>query len=131
MSNFRCERLFVMLDDPVPGLDHLKAIDPVRLSELYGGDNDSDADIADLPPLSTFVYAPFDRPKWRAAAKGLKTVRGLIEYYEQCLQRGSDSFGHAPDAIARKIETLKQLEEVLDAADTRDRKFYLLARDLD
>ena len=28
MANFRCERLFVMLDEPVPGLDHLKAVDP-------------------------------------------------------------------------------------------------------
>jgi hypothetical protein len=32
MANFRCERLFVMLDEPVPGLNHLKAVDAVEFA---------------------------------------------------------------------------------------------------
>jgi hypothetical protein len=34
MANFRCERAFVMLDEPVPGLNHLKAVDPEAFAYL-------------------------------------------------------------------------------------------------
>jgi hypothetical protein len=34
MANFRCERAFVMLDEPVPGLNHLRAVDPEGFADL-------------------------------------------------------------------------------------------------
>ena len=39
MANFRCERLFVMLDEPVPGLNHLKAVDPVEFAWHHSDDH--------------------------------------------------------------------------------------------
>ncbi|MBY0395236.1 MAG: hypothetical protein K2X91_02045, partial [Thermoleophilia bacterium] len=71
MANFRCERLFVMLDEPVPGLNHMKAVDPV---EFAWHDSDLDAQRLDLTPLGDFSFAPFERRRWSPASEGLKTV---------------------------------------------------------
>jgi len=127
MANFRCERIYVMLDDPVPGLDHLKAIDPFEFAEL---DTDGIAELLDVDPLSRFLYAPFERPRWRPAAKGLTTVRRLREYYEGLTEAQRVSAAIHPELLEKTRRVLQQLEDVLDAADTRDRKFYLQARDL-
>jgi hypothetical protein len=128
MANFRCERLFVMLDEPVPGLDHLRAVDPVAFAWLL---SDHDAEQVGLTPLSTFTYAPFDRERWRPAAEGLKTVRGLIALYQERLARVQVEEGRKKGVLATKLAVLRQVEAVLDAADCRDRRFYFAARDPD
>ncbi len=132
MANFRCERVLVMLDDPVPGLDHLRAVDPVKLADLFSETLDNHAMDAGLTPLTDFLFAPFDRPRWKPALKGLQTVQGLIALYQQWQSAGIDPFsaGGTP-RWAQDLEVLSQLEAVLDAADTRDRKFYFAARDLE
>jgi hypothetical protein len=127
MANFRCERIFVVLDEPVPGLDHLRAIDPVELAWLH---SDNDAIANGVQPLRDFSFAPFERPRWRPASEGLATVRALITLYEKWLQRGEDPYGCKPTVLQNKLVVLRQLQSVLDAADTRDRKFYLAVRDL-
>lgn len=127
MANFRCERLFIRLDEPVPGLDHLKAVDPFALARL---ETDADAEAAGLTPLSDFVAAPFDRPRWRPAADGLATVRGLLALYRDWLERGHNPRGCPANLLSEQAAVLGQVERVLEAADSRDRRFYLLARDL-
>jgi len=127
MADFRCERLFVMLDEPVPGLNHLKALDPFEFASLYSDDH---AAQAGLTPLSTFTFAPFERPIWRPAAEGLRTVRGLIELYRTWLAQGHNPYGLTNEALAANLTVLGQVEGVLNAADSRDRQFYLAARDL-
>jgi hypothetical protein len=127
MANFRCERLFVVLDDPVPGLNHLKAVDPVEFAWHFSDDH---AAQAGLTPLGDFTFAPFERPRWQPAAKGLETVRGLIALYRGWLAEGRNPYGFAEDVLATKLGVLGQVEAVLDAADSRDRRFYLAAKDL-
>jgi len=34
VANYRRERMFIMLDRPIPGFDHLKAVDPVALANV-------------------------------------------------------------------------------------------------
>jgi hypothetical protein len=127
MANFRCERLFVMLDEPVPGLNHLKAIDPV---EFAWHRSDDKAEQAGLTPLGSFTFAPFERPRWQPAAKGLGTVRGLIELYRRWLDQGHNPYGYTEEVLTSKLAVLDQVEAVLDAADSLDRRFYLAAKDL-
>jgi hypothetical protein len=127
MADFRCERLFVMLDEPVPGLDHLRAVDPVRFSMHYSDDH---AEQLGLTPLSDFTFAPFERARWYAAAEGLSTVRGLCDLYRDWLSAESNPYGFTADMLARKIEVLEQVEAVLDVAAARDRRFHLAAKDL-
>ena len=127
MANFRCERLFVMLDEPVSGLDHLKAVDPIEFAWHL---SDNDAEQLGLTPLDDFTFAAFQRPRWQSAAKGLETVRGLIGLYRGWLVRGSNPYGYAEKVLATKIGVLEQVEAILVAADSHDRQFYLLAKDL-
>lgn len=53
MANFRCERLFVVLDEPVPGLDHVRAVDPVEFAWLG---TDAHAGALGVTPLSSFAF---------------------------------------------------------------------------
>jgi hypothetical protein len=128
MANFRCERLFVMLDEPIPGLDHLRAVDPIGFASLFSED---DAESIDVTPLERFCYAPFDRPRWRPAAEGLVSVQALIALYEKWLSRGEDEPGrYTSDVLKEMLGVLRQVEAVLDAADSRDRRFYFKMKDL-
>jgi hypothetical protein len=127
MANFRCERLFVMLDEPVPGLNHLKAVDPIEFAWLH---SDHHAESLRLIPLGSFVFAPFDRKKWYPAAEGLKTVRGLIDLYQTWISRGHNEYGFSNETLTTKLDVLRQVESVLEAADARDRRFYFAAKDL-
>lgn len=137
MSNFRAERVFVMLDSPIQGFDHVKAIDPERLCDAFAL-SEGDSNALDLDPLYDFSIAagdrswqPREKPRWRAAESGLKAVRGLLAHYQSQLARGQGSAaGVSPSALPRIVETLRQLEAVLDKADTYDRRFCFAVKDL-
>jgi hypothetical protein len=108
MSNFRPERLFPMLDSPIPGLNHLRAINPTELSSACLI-TDTDADILNLPRLTSFATPrgdhpgqPRQKPTWHLPSTALPTL----------------------------ITTLRHLESLLDQADTHDRRFYLAMKDL-
>jgi hypothetical protein len=127
MANFRCERLFVMLDEPVPGLDHLKAVDPVEFAFLYA---DDDAEQLGVTPLGTFTYAPFEKKRWRPAREGLTTVRRLIRLYQERIALNRPEDEQRNNLLKTKLAVLNQVKAVLDAADSKDRLFYLAAKDL-
>jgi hypothetical protein len=128
MANFRCERLFVMLDEPVPGFDHLHAVDPEAFAALFSED---DAESIDIIPIERYAYGPSDRPRWHRAADGLHTVRSLIELYEKWLSRGPGEAGrYTAEALNENLAVLRKVEAVLDAADSRDRRFYFKMKDL-
>ena len=63
--NNRCERIFVMLERAIPGLDHLKAVDPV---ELAWHQSDADAESLGVKPIDDFCVASFDGPPPRRLA---------------------------------------------------------------
>ena len=134
MSNYRCERIFVMLERAIPGLDHLKAVDPV---ELAWHQSDGDAMSLGLTPIDEFCVAAFDgpppfreTPRWRPAAAGLKTVRGLIAFYEKRIAAEADLPDRSAEQLRKRVAVLRQLETVLDRADARDVRFYLAVKDL-
>ena len=130
MANFRCERALVMLDEPVPGLNHLKAVDPEVFANLLSDEISHWMVEAGHTPLVDFLYAPYDRPKWRPAAKGLQSVRGAMELYQQWLDAGENPLGWSRAQMEKELVVLGQVAEVLDLADARDRRFYFAARDL-
>src|SRR5687767_5240971 len=99
MGNFRCERVFVMLDEPVPGLDHLKAVDPEAFASLLSEEISFWMTEAGYKPLTDFLYAPHDRPKWRPARKGLRSVRGAVKLYQQWLDAGANPCGWSPQQM--------------------------------
>ena len=130
MANFRCERAFVMLDEPVPGLNHLRAVDPEAFADLLNEQISFWMVEAGYTPLTDFLYAPYDRPKWRPAGKGLRSVRGAMELYRKWLDSGTNPLGCAQESLERDLVVLSQVAEVLDLADGRDRRFYFAARDI-
>lgn len=130
MANFRGERVFVMLDEPVPGLDHLNAVDVVGFAALLSDELSFWLTDAGVTPLIDFLYAPFDRPKWRPAGKGLRSVHGVMELYRQWLNAGSNPLGWSRERMEAELVVLGQVADVLDAADARNRRFYFAARDL-
>jgi hypothetical protein len=137
MANFRAERVFVMLDQPIPGFDHLKAIDPVELCFACTL-SQMDSDRLNLDRLYSFAVAtgerswePREKPRWRPASKGLIAVRGLLAHYDERIARGQGSAGGLiPSALPRIVAVLRKLEAVLDGADTHDRQFCLAVKDL-
>lgn len=130
MANFRCERAFIMLDEPVPGLNHLKAVDPAAFAFLLSDEISHWMVDAGHTPLVDFLYAPFDRPKWRPAGKGLQSVRGAMELYGKWLDAGANPLGWSREQMEKELDVLGQVAEVLDSADARDRRFYFAAKDL-
>src|SRR3954466_4212623 len=56
MANFRAERGFVMLEQPIPGLDHVKAIDPTELCSACTL-SETDSDRLNLDSLYSFSIA--------------------------------------------------------------------------
>jgi hypothetical protein len=137
MANFRGERVFVVLKEPIPGFDHIKALDPTELcSACFLSENDSNC--LNLDSLSSFAVAagerswePSDKPRWRRPSKGLVAVRGLLTHYDDRIAIGAGSCGGLiPSALPPIAAVLRQLEAVLDKADTFDRRFYLAVKDL-
>lgn len=130
MANFRCERAFVMFDEPVPGLNHLRAVDAEGFADLLNEAMSFWMVEAGYTPLTDFLYAPFDRPKWRPAGKGLRSVRGAMELYRKWLAADTNPLGCSRESMEKDLAVLGQVAEVLDLADGRDRRFYFAARDL-
>lgn len=129
MANFRCERVLVMLDEPVPGLNHLRAVDAEAFAELLSDEMSFWMVEGGHTPLTDFLFAPFDRPRWRPASKGLESVRAAMELYQKWLDAGENPLGWPRDRMERELVVLGQAEDVLDQADSRDRKFYFAAKD--
>ena len=137
MANFRAERVFVMLDQPIPGFDHLKAIDPTELCSACTL-TEMDADRLNLDTLYSFSVAagerswqPREKPRWRPPSEGLAAVRGLLAHYDDRITRGEGSAGGViASALPKIAAVLRQVEAVLDKADTHDRRFCLAVKDL-
>ena len=127
MADFRLERLFVMLDDPIPGIDHMRSVDA---EEFAWHNSNLLAEQAGLTPLDSFTFAPFQRPRWHPAAQGLKTICGLISIYQRWLATGQNPYAYSEDVVRSKLSVLKQVEAVLKEADSAGREFYLAAKDL-
>lgn len=127
MASFRLERLFVMLNEPVPGLDHLKVIDA---TEFAWHNSDQHAESLGVTPLGAFTFAPSDPPEWHDARESLATVHALRSLYANWIAKGTNPLGYKEAVLVKKAAVLEKAEEILAAADSLGRKFYLAARDL-
>jgi hypothetical protein len=131
VANFRCERVLVILDEPIPGLNHLNAVNATALASLLSEDLTFWMVEAGLIPFADFLFAPFDRPRWRPAGKGLQSVQGTMALIEQWIKVGKNPLGRSLGSLQEDLEVLQQVADVLDMADARDRRFYFAARDLE
>jgi hypothetical protein len=125
---FRCdagggapmEKLYIRLQRPIPGVDHLRVIDPEEFADHHGQWDDV-APLLDVDRINDFYVYEGEygkRPvRWHRAAKGLKAVRAVLEYYRS--GRG------ALDAEQRQrtLELFESVERILDDADLRDIRF--------
>jgi hypothetical protein len=121
------DKLFIRLRDPIPGLDHMNAIDQELFALHY---TDTDACSLGLTPLQDFIvyegeYGK-DPPRWFKASKGLKTVRGLLSYYRSKLDDWDNSIRDV-ECVRRDVQILEAVESVLSAAEERDSRFCLVS----
>ena len=131
MANFRCERVVVKLEQPVPGLNHLRAVNSEAFADALTEELDNALSDDGVETLTAFLYAPFDRPKWHPAAASLEAIRAALAILERWHAAESVPVARTKTALAEDISALRQVAEVLDAADTRDRRFHFLAQDSD
>ena len=127
MSNHRAERALLLLERPIPGIDHLRAIDAAEL--LYATSNRCDADSAGIRPFEDFCFGWFGKVKWANAQEGLRTTRELIALYEKWKTMGPQPGQGTVESLEQKITVLRKLEALLDQADARDIRFCLAIRD--
>lgn len=123
MANFRAERLFIRVNgaldfDPNEGIN----------VEEFAYAMVCDADAYDRPSLQDYSFAPFERPRWFPASKGLATVRAVIAEDEAKLCSATPE---EKTEIENRISVLSAVEDKLDAIDLKGYKFYFLVRDLD
>src|SRR5262245_26320203 len=103
------EELRIRLERPIPGKDHLKAIDPERFAEFHGRWDDV-AQLLDVDRINDFYvyegeYGNYS-VRWHRASKGLKAVRALLEYYRSGNGELSDERRQAVIELFVAIETI-------------------------
>ena len=114
------EKLYIRLQRPIPGVDHLKAIDSERLANVHHW-WDEVAPVLDVDSVNDFYVYEGEYGKgpgkWHQASKGLEAVRAVIGYYRS----GAGTLDN--DLRESVIETLTAVEGVLDDADLHDIRF--------
>lgn len=128
MANFRLERLFIHLNEPIPGLEYLKAVDP---AEFAWHMSNQWAEQLGVTPLDSFTYAPFERHRWHDPEDGLQTVRALLSLYNEWIANGVNPIGYSDEELEMKIAVLGNVQTVLQEASSLGKRFYLAARDLE
>jgi hypothetical protein len=130
------ERVYLKLNRPIPGVDHLKAFDPWKMANTFSTTYD-DCQALGLPPLEDFSVEDFDGPPayreppaWKKASAGLKVARALIALYEKRIAAGADPQGRRLVVLEEAVEVLKQLANVLEDADVREVRFCFGVKDL-
>lgn len=124
MADFRLEKLYVILDEPIPGINHFQAVDPEEFA--WHGTFDLAQQLG-ITPLDDFTYAPFEEEVWHPAGAGLKTIRALLKEF----RRQAATSEEVQQRLQPTLAMFEKLEELFDQADAHDREFYLSARDLD
>lgn len=114
------EKLYIRLQRPIPGFDHLKGIEPESFAE-YHSRWDTVAELLDVDRINDFyVYEGEygrDPVKWHRASKGLQAIRAVLEYYRS----GQGSMN--PVQRQATIEFFQVIESILDDADLRNIRF--------
>lgn len=114
------EKLYIRLERPIPGVDHLQAVDPERFADLHGHWDDVAGQL-DVDRINDFYVHQGDYGKaslrWHKAAEGLAALRAVLEYYRA--GRGSLTDDQRQETIA----LFEIVEDILDRADLREIRF--------
>lgn len=114
------EKLRIRLQRPIPGVDHLNAVDPEEFAALHGRWDDLAGQLGIDRINDFYVYEGEygkDARKWFRAAKGLEAIRAVLEYYRS-------GRGDLTDTRREEIILLfETVESILDDADLHDVKF--------
>jgi hypothetical protein len=114
------DKLYIRLQRPIPGIDHLKAVDAGQLAEFHGYWDDLAAQLGAERINDFYVYDGEygkDPVRWHRASKGLAALRAVLEYYRS----GRGSVGEPQRQAV--IELFQKVESILGEADVRDIRF--------
>lgn len=117
----------LMLEKPIPGLNHLRAFESDELTELVY--SRPDAESAGITPFQDFCVGWGGRRRWASAAEGLKVARAMIGLYEKWLAGEPVPGRGTSESIDKKLGVLRRLESILDQADSRDIRFTIAVND--
>lgn len=114
------ETLRIRLQRPIPGVDHLNAVDPERFAWLHGRWDDIAGELGVDKINDFYVYEGEHGPartRWYQAKEALGAVRAVLEYYHA--GRGSLS----DEDREETIDVFETVESLLDDADLREIRF--------
>ena len=128
MTNYRVERARIRLSGPVDGLDPDENIDAEELCWI--DQTGMDANACGATPLSEFYAADYldwqEDDKWIPAREGLEAFSKLLKHYERIIADGDDPLRRNMSVIQDKIDMLKNVLRVMEAATNAD-VFFCLA----
>lgn len=111
------ETLRLRLERPLPGIDHMNAVDPKEFASHHS-EWDFIAGALDIDSINDFyVYEGEygkNRTRWHAASKGLKAIRAVIAHYEKAEKTSWNE---------RTLALFRRIESILDDADLHDVRF--------
>lgn len=120
--DFKAKRLYIRTSREIEDFDPNAGIDPTELASIMRNDQGD----AGRPPLRQFVLAPFHKPRWFDAEKGLEAVDGYMSLRKHILERSR----RPPRTDAdRNLQTVMKLRTCLERLQAEGVRFYLLARD--
>ncbi len=114
------EKLYVRLQRPIPGLDHVQAIVAGRFAEYHGRWDDVAQQLGVQRINDFYIYeGEYGKTpgRWHRTSKGLKAVRAVLEYYRSGQGSMSDEQRQAT------VELFQAVENILDKADGCDIRF--------
>lgn len=114
----------VTLENPIPGLNHLRAFSSDELNDIVY--SECDAASAGITPFEVFCVGWGGRRRWASAAEGLKVTRAMIALYEKWEAAEPVPGRGTPESIGTKLRVLRRLESILDQADARDIRFTIV-----
>jgi hypothetical protein len=117
-------KCFVRLEEPVPGIDHIKFIDHRQFAEAHHL-IDTTASQLGVDGINDFyVYKGelgSNPVRWHSAADGLVAFRAVKDYIER-----HESLETSADYRVLTLNVLARLEELLVEADSRDIRFCIV-----
>ncbi|QDV87610.1 hypothetical protein TBK1r_66410 [Stieleria magnilauensis] len=114
------EKLHLRLQRPVPGVDHMNAVDPEQFARFHPHWDTIAANL-DVDRINDFYVYEGEygnsSTRWHSSAKGLMAARSVLEHLR-------DNRGALDDQThASYIDLMETIESVLDDADLRDTRF--------
>lgn len=123
MGHEKLGESLVVLNEPIPGFDPGKILDPILFDLLTV--LDAEADEWGLSPYSKFEVKSSERPLWYEASDGLETTVGYIGMCQQWLAGRERPDIYSDEDIEQMLKTLNAAKSVFEMADEHGRQFHI------